>query len=32
LAALRRPLHGLSPDETAVFMDEVEVRTNQRAM
>jgi transposase len=28
LAALRRLLHGLPDDETAVFMDEVEVHTN----
>ena len=28
LAALRRLLHGLPADETAVFMDEVEVHTN----
>jgi transposase len=30
LAALRKLLHGLSADETAVFMDEVEVHTNPK--
>jgi transposase len=30
LAALRKLLHGLPPDETAVFMDEVEVHTNPK--
>jgi transposase len=30
LAALRELLHGLPPNETAVFMDEVEVHTNPK--
>src|SRR4051812_22330915 len=30
LAALRRLLHALPPDETAVFMDEVELHTNPK--
>ena len=30
LAALRKLLHGLPADETAVFMDEVEVHTNPK--
>jgi transposase len=30
LAALRRLLHGLPPDETAVFIDEVEVHPNPK--